>query len=313
MKIAFIGIGTMGSGMAMNLVKKGWDPLIVGHHDRNRLLPFDEAGAHTTLDPKDAACSECIFLCLPNGNVVRSLLLGEEGLLSQLHSGQIIVDCSTIGYREAREIGKACADSGVSYLDAPVSGHREKAEAGTLTIMAGGREAVFQKVQPLLCAMGATVLYMGPSGSGQLAKMLNNCVLNICTAAFCELMPVGVHMGLDPEKLGEVLTHASGASNASRMLIPEILKGNFSHGFTMEGAYKDMINLQALISREAIPLPTFQGTMQTYQLALQGGEGKAYKGAMIRFYEKLLGVECRAVNDSKAKGAVQGAEKKSDD
>jgi 3-hydroxyisobutyrate dehydrogenase-like beta-hydroxyacid dehydrogenase len=301
MTCSFIGVGTMGSGMAMNLLKSGFDPLIVGHRDPAKLDPFERAGAKTTLRASDAASRDCIFLCLPNGKSVESLLFGAENLTAFLRKGQIIVDCSTFGYLEARSIEERCAALGIHYLDAPVSGHREKAAAGTLTIMVGGEESIYNQVEPLLKCMGKTVLYMGPSGSGQLTKMINNCILNICTASFCELMPVGVKMGLDPDKLGTVLMEASGSSYASRMLIPEILKGQFSHGFTMEGAYKDMVNLQELTEKYAIPLPTFSGTMQTYQLALRNGQGKAYKGAMIRFYETLLGVTCRSRSSEKEK------------
>ena len=139
--------------------------------------------------------------------------------------------------------------------------------------------------------MGTTVLYMGDYGAGQLTKMINNCALNICAASFCELMPLGVKLGLDPEKLGEVLMTASGSSYASRLLIPEILKGSFSHGFSLERAYKDMTSMLAVTGTYAVPLPALSGTMQTYQLALRKGYGGDYKGAMIRFYEELLGVD----------------------
>lgn len=146
--------------------------------------------------------------------------------------------------------------------------------------------------------MGTTVLYMGDYGAGQLTKMINNCALNICAASFCELMPLGVKLGLDPEKLGEVLMTASGSSYASRLLIPEILKGSFSHGFSLERAYKDMTSMLAVTGTYAVPLPTLSGAMQTYQLALRKGYGGDYKGAMIRFYEELLGVTCRSTNQN---------------
>ena len=192
------------------------------------------------------------------------------------------------------QLAELLEKQGVDLVDAPVSGHRERALDGTLTIMCGGRREAFDRVKPLLDCMGSTVLYMGPSGSGQLTKMINNCCLNICAASFCELMPLGVKLGLDPEQLGQVLTTASGSSYASKTLIPEILQGNFDHGFTMGRAYKDMEGISQVCARYQVPLPTLSGAMQTYQLALRHGDGERYKGAMIRFYEDLLGVECRA-------------------
>ena len=115
-------------------------------------------------------------------------------------------------------------------------------------------------------------------------------------------------LGLDPEQLGQVLMTASGSSYASKTLIPEILQGNFEHGFTMDRAYKDMEGMEQVCTRYRIPLPTLNGAMQTYQLALRRGEGERYKGAMIRFFEEMLGVECRAAQ--RTEGAAGAPERK---
>lgn len=292
MKISFIGVGVMGGGMCMNLIRKGLSVRAIARREEH-LTAFREAGAEISTRNGTAADSDVIFLCLPDGNSVNQVLLGETGLLSRLPKGRIIIDCSTIGYLEARDLAGLCAARGVAYLDAPISGHQSKAADGTLTIMVGGDKVIFEQVKPLLDIVGSTILYMGESGSGQLTKMINNCVLNICTAAFCELMPLGVKLGLPTEELGKVLMTASGASNASRMLIPKILKGDFTYGFSLDRAYKDMAHMAEVTTRFKVPLPTLSGTMQTYQLALRHGDGDFYKGAMIRFYEDLLGVECR--------------------
>lgn len=290
MKAGFIGLGTMGMGMARNLTRSGADCLICNGKD-GKLEWFRERGISTTKAVEDLAPCDCVFLCLPDGKAVREVV---ERLLPGMAPGQTLVDCSTIGYLDAKVLGEELAERGIAFVDAPVSGHKAKADDGTLTIMCGGREEDFLRVKPMLDCMGTTVLHMGPWGSGQLTKMINNCALNICAASFCELMPVGVKLGLDPDLLGQVLTTASGASNASKNLIPEILKGNFDYGFSLDRAYKDMAGMAQLCTQYQIPLPTLNGTMQTYQLALLRGEGDRYKGAMIRFYEDLLGVECRS-------------------
>ena len=290
MKAGFIGLGTMGMGMARNLAQGEPSCLICNGKDE-KLEWFRARGIPTTKTIEEVAQCQCIFLCLPDGKVVREVV---DRLLPGMGPGQVLVDCSTIGYLEAKALGEELDGLGIEFLDAPVSGHKAKADDGTLTIMCGGREETFCRVRPMLERMGATILHMGGWGSGQLTKMINNCALNICAASFCELMPVGVKLGLDPEQLGTVLTTASGASNASKTLIPEILKGNFDYGFSLERAYKDMAGMAELCTRYQIPLPTLNGTMQTYQLALLRGEGERYKGAMIRFYEDMLGVECRS-------------------
>ena len=292
-KICFIGPGTMGMGMARNLAA-GEDSCLVIGRNAEKLRPLKDSGIPVSTTLRDAADSDVIFLCLPDTEAVMEVLLDDEtGLLDVLREGQVIVDCSTIDYFSAQELGEMFEEQGIEYIDAPVSGHREKAADGTLTIMCGGNRSAFDDVKPLLDRMGTTVLYMGGHGAGQLTKMINNCALDICAASFCELMPVGVKLGLEPEKLGEVLMTASGSSYASKTLIPEVLEGNFEHGFTMEKAYKDLTSMARVTSEFAIPLPTLSGTLQTYQLALQTGQGDNYKGAMIRFFEDLLDVRCR--------------------
>jgi 3-hydroxyisobutyrate dehydrogenase-like beta-hydroxyacid dehydrogenase len=288
-KAGFIGLGTMGMGMARNLSADG-QPCLVYSQKEEKLIWFRERGVETSTHLEDVAACDCIFLCLPDGCVVEEVV---DKLLPGMSPGQILVDCSTIGYLQAKALGEKLHVRGIHFLDAPISGHKSRAESGTLTIMCGGEEETFLRVNSLLERMGSTVLYMGGWGSGQLTKMINNCALNICTASFCELMPLGVKLGLDPQQLGQVLMTASGSSYASRTLIPEILKGNFSYGFSLDRAYKDMEGMAQVCAKYQVPLPTLSGAMQTYQLALRHGEGGQYKGAMIRFYEEMLDVLCR--------------------
>jgi 3-hydroxyisobutyrate dehydrogenase-like beta-hydroxyacid dehydrogenase len=292
MKVCFVGLGVMGMGMALNLAKGDFDYRVIDSNPK-ALEQFKEKGIVVSQNVSDAAACDYIYLCLPDTKVVQSVLLGDNGLLEKMSEGQTLVDCSTISYLAAKEMGELCEKKGVRYIDAPISGHHAKAMDGTLTIMCGGKEEVFNEIKPMLDLMGTTVLYMGGYGCGQLTKMINNCALNICTASFCELLPVGVKLGLPAEKIGEVLMTASGSSYASKTLIPEILEGNFAHGFTLEKAYKDMVSMFEVTGKYALPLPTLYGTMQTYQMALQTGQGDQYKGAMIRFFENMLGVKCR--------------------
>ena len=289
MKLAFIGPGTMGFGMAMNLAK-GAEQLLVIARNSQKLAPFVEKGIAVSTRTADAADCDVVFLCLPNGEVVNSVLFGEPA--PAWHAGQILVDMTTLDYRQARELAGRFGGMGISYLDAPVSGHRARALTGELSIMCGGDKAAFDVVSPYFACMGEA-LYMGGSGAGQLTKMINNCALNICAASFCELMPLGVSMGLDAEKLGKILTTASGSSYASKTLIPKILEGDFTHDFTMDGAFKDMASMESLLREKGIGLPTFEGTMTSYKRALEAGYGALYKGAMILPYEEELGVRCR--------------------
>jgi len=296
MKVSYIGLGVMGAGMALNLSKgenEGQYEFLACDANEKALEQFQEKGLKITTNIEDTLDSDYIFLCLPNLDIVKEAVLGDNGLLKHLKPGQTIVDFSTISYLGAVDIAERCKEQGVEFLDCPISGQQSKSLDGTLSIMCGGNEELFIKIKPLLDRMGTQVLYMGENGAGQLTKMINNNALNICVASFSELLPVGVKLGLDPEKLGEVLMTATGSSFASKTLIPKILEGNFEHGFSLGRAYKDMESMYEVLVKHEIPLPTLNGTMQSYQLALQSGHRDDYKHGMVKFYEDMLGVKVR--------------------
>lgn len=299
MKVSFIGLGVMGKGMALNLAKdakEGKYEYLACDTNPDALDDFQKGGLNTSSNIIDTTDSDYIFLCLPNLNIVQEVILGKNGILQYMRPGQTIVDFSTISYLGVQEIAKECQGKGIEFLDCPISGQQAKSMDGTLSIMCGGKEEVFNDIKPMLDRMGAQVLYMGESGAGQLTKMINNSALNICTASFSELMPVGVKLGLDPEKLGDVLMTATGSSFASKTLIPKVLEGNFEHGFSLDKAYKDMESMYEVLVKYEVPLPTLNGAMQSYQLALQGGQRNYYKHAMVRFYEEMLDVKVRKEN-----------------
>ena len=295
MKVSFIGLGVMGGGMAMNLgtKSKGEFEFVAINPSDEVLAPYAAEGFTTAKDNIVAAEGDVTFLCLPTGEIVKNVLFGENGLAAKMKPGHIVVDCSTIGYKDAVEVHDKLAALGIGFLDAPISGHHAKAVAGTLTIMVGGEEELFKQLKPMFDKMGTTVQYMGVVGGGQLAKMINNCVFDVCIASFCELMPVAVKMGLKPEAIGEILMNGASSSYASKSLIPEILQGNFEYGFSLERAYKDILYMYEITDHDCIPLPTFDGMVQTYKKAMLAGYGKEYKGAMIKVYEEMLGVKCR--------------------
>jgi len=292
MKVGFIGTGDMGFGMAVNMAKGQKNFTYQVFARRPEVLSQLQAkGIATTNTLSEVGDSDYLFLCLPNAEVVTQIL---TTLLPGLKAGQTIIDCSTINYFAAQELWQKLAEQGIDFLDCPVSGMHARAMNGTLTIMCGGKEESFKKIKPLLAYMGATILYMGQCGAGQLTKAINNCIYNICFASFCELMPLGVKLGLDAENLGKVITSGTGSSYAAQNFIPKILADDFYAGFSLRKAYKDMLSIADISNKNHIPLPTFNGTLETYQLALQKVDGNLYKHAMIKVYEEILGVQCRA-------------------
>lgn len=292
MKLGFVGLGTMGRPMALNMLKSGAELVVYvrkleGFHD------LREKGAVVTAELSDLDTTDILFFCLPNSRVLKNVLFGENGLGERLHAGQIVVDFGTGNYNETMEIARKLAEKQVSFLDAPISGMEARAIEGTLTIMCGGEKSVFEIVKPLLNCVGNKILYMGETGNGQLTKLINQLLFDINVAALAEILPMAVKMGLDPKDVGQVVNSGTGRSYASEFFVPRILENNFSEGYSLKNAYKDLVSAAELSAEMCVPLPVLHAATTTYQMALLEGHGDRDKGAMICVFEKLLGVEYR--------------------
>jgi 3-hydroxyisobutyrate dehydrogenase-like beta-hydroxyacid dehydrogenase len=289
----FIGLGTMGKWMAFNLIKAGF-PLKFFARKKGVIEETIRQGGQFIASPRDLASQvACMFLCLPDTETVEEMLFGREGIAGAMKTGQILIDCSTIHPLTARKTQQSLKERGIHFLDAPISGMEARAKAGTLTIMVGGEESAFQQVRPALEAMGNTILYLGISGNGQIMKMINNVLFDIHCAALAEILPLAAKMGLDPEQVIAVARKGTGQSFALDNFGPLILEGNFGPGYPLEDAYKDMVHAVEISSAHRIPLPVTSATMATYQMALDQGLGKENKGAMVKVWERVLGVEVR--------------------
>ena len=297
MTLGFVGLGQMGKPIALNLLKSGAD-LIVADRDDSRFDAFEEKGARATTRLGELADADIIFLCLPHDGVVRDVLLGADGLLPRLAPGRTIVDLSTIAHAASLAIAEAVEARGVAFLDAPITGMEARALDATLTIMCGGTRETFDRVEPILALIGSKILYMGPSGSGQLAKLINQLLFDINAAALGEVLPMAAKMGLDPDLIGDVVNSGSGRSFASEFFLPRILKGHFADGYPMAHAYKDLISGAELSARHCIPMPVLAAATATYQAALLQGHGAKDKGAMVQVFEVLLGVTFRSAGHS---------------
>jgi 3-hydroxyisobutyrate dehydrogenase-like beta-hydroxyacid dehydrogenase len=162
--------------------------------------------------------------------------------------------------------------------------------------MFGGEKKVFDQVRIALEAMGNKIIHMGEVGSGQLTKLVNQLLFNISAAAIAEVLPMAAKMGLDPEKVTQVITTGTGRSFAAEFFTPLILEGRFDQGYPLKNAYKDMISAAEICAYQKIPLPLVQAATTTYQMALADGHGEEGKGAMIKVFERILGVKFRKEN-----------------
>lgn len=292
MNIAFVGLGQMGFPMAVNLLKSGAQ-LTVSSASGRRHAELEAKGAKAATDPADIARADIVFLCLPGTAQVRETLFGPRGIAALMGQGQIVVDTSTSDYLETREFAAKLGERGTGFIDAPVSGMEKRAIEGTLTAMCGGRPDTLEQVRPFLSCMANSILHMGEAGSGQLAKLINQLLFDINCAAIAEVLPMAAKLGIDPEKIGQVINSGTGRSYASEFFIPRILEGNFSDGYPLQHAYKDIDSGAKVSATHSIPMPVLAAASATYQMALLQGHGKLDKGAMIRVFEDLLGVRFR--------------------
>ena len=296
-RIGFIGLGQMGRWMALNLLKAGFD-LTVFDIDAAAAGFLVEQGARMAPNPADlAGLVDWVFLSLPDTAVVEQVIFGRvhegRGLVHGAWRDLIIVDCGTTSYLPTVSFARRLGQQGIGYADAPVSGMEARAREGTLTVMFGGELSIFETVRPALETIGNHVLYMGEAGSGQLTKLANQLLFNISVAAMAEVLPMAVKLGLDPEKVLQVVTSSTGQSFGADFFGPRILEGRFDEGYPLKAAYKDMVSAAEICAHEGIPLPLVHAATTTYQMALAEGYGHEDKGAMIKVFERLLDVRFR--------------------
>ena len=297
-KIGFVGLGTMGKWMALNMMKAGYELMVTDTTPQAVQFLADQGAAVATAPAEMAAQVDWIFLSVPDTGVVESVVLGENGILDSAKDGLVVVDLSTIGYLATLEIEKQLKQKGVIFSDAPVSGMETRAQEATLTVMFGGRKDTFEVVLPALEAIGNKIIYMGEIGCGQLTKLINQLLFNISAAGIAEVMPMAARLGLDPEKVTQVVTTGTGRSFAAEFFLPLALENRFDQGYPLKSAYKDMISAAEISAHEKIPLPMVQAATTTFQMALANGLGSESKGALIKVFEKLLGIEFRKTENS---------------
>ena len=239
MRIAFLGTGIMGAPMAAHLLKAGFD-VTVWNRTPAKTEPLLRAGAHAAEVLERAAHeAEAVHICLKNPDAVEQVLF-DGGVLHAMVPGSVLVDHGTTGLALTRRIAQVCNERGVQFLDAPVSGGVEGARAATLAIMAGGEQPVFERVRPALEAMGGTVRYVGPSGSGQALKLANQLLVIVQQFAAAEAFAFARKAGVDGQVFGEVIGNAWGRSFMLERSLPGFLANDHTPGrASLAGLLKD--------------------------------------------------------------------------
>ncbi|RZV38493.1 MAG: NAD(P)-dependent oxidoreductase [Chromatiales bacterium] len=241
MQVAFVGLGVMGYPMAGYLAKAGHETVVYNRTSSKADQWVAEFGGSSAASPGEAAAgAHIVFVCVGNDDDVREVILGPEGVLGSMQASSVIVDHTTASATIAREIHAAAAARSVGFLDAPVSGGQAGAENGQLTVMAGGDAVVFAEVEPVIdCYAKATTL-IGPAGSGQLAKMVNQ----ICIAGVVQGLSEGLHFaacaGLDPAVVIESISKGAAQSWQMENRWETMVAGEFEFGFAVDWMRKDL-------------------------------------------------------------------------
>jgi 3-hydroxyisobutyrate dehydrogenase len=250
MKVAFIGIGNMGKPMAANIAKGGHQVFLFDAHPAAAASAAKEMGAAALESLAEISIAEVIVTMLPDGNVVREVALGANGIAAAAKPGTIVVDMSSSQPLITRATGAALADKKITLIDAPVSGGVAKAVSGTLTIMIGGDDpAAVERVKPILACMGTTFFEVGKLGSGHAAKALNNVAAAANYAALAEALLVGEKFGIDRGMLVDIVNTSTGQSFISTVVMKQfVLPGTFNTGFAIGLLAKDA-NIAAELSQ----------------------------------------------------------------
>jgi len=291
--IGFIGLGNMGAPMAANLVKAGHQ--VIGFDIVPRAVEALSAkGGRAAASAAEAASAgELVITMLPAGAQVRSVYLGEAGVLANARKGTLLIDCSTIDVETARAVAAAAAEAGFDMLDAPVSGGVAGAEAATLTFMVGGEAAVFARAEPVLAAMGRTIVHAGPAGNGQAAKICNNMILGVSMIAVCEAFSLAERLGLAAQTLFDVAAKSSGQCWALTSYCPvpgpvpsSPANREYVPGFTAAMMLKDLRLAQQAAGATAAPTPLGAAAANLYQLFVDEGPGGLDFSAIYRLIRR---------------------------
>jgi 2-hydroxy-3-oxopropionate reductase len=285
--VGFVGLGTMGREMALNLLRAGYT---VRAYDVRKqaiedLLSLDAIGAES---PADAARdADIVISMLPDTPQVEEVIYGGGGLLASPPRGRLIVDMSTISPVAVRRIYADLKDKGVAFLDAPVSGGPVGAKKASLSIMVGGDADAFSLAEPYFLAMGTTITHVGEAGAGQTVKLCNQLVCAINLQAICEALALGRASGVDLTQLRSVLLGGSAASWMLDKLGPAMIAGDSSAGFRIDLMLKDLRLVQEQALSLSVPLPGTALVTSQYVEARAHGEGTNGNQALFRVYDRM--------------------------
>lgn len=289
MKIGFIGLGIMGKPMAKNLLKAGHE-VVCFDVNKDNVENVVAAGASAAASSADVASRvPLVITMLPNSPHVKSVVMGEGGVLEGAAEGLILIDMSSIAPLASQEVEKACAQKKVRMLDAPVSGGEPKAVDGTLAIMVGGEKALFDEVKEILLVMGSSAVHCGPIGAGNTTKLANQVIVALNIAAVAEAFTLVRKAGVDPHLVFEAIKGGLAGSTVMNAKAPMMMDSNFKPGFKIDLHIKDLANALDTGHGVGSPLPLTALAREMMETLHADGFGGDDHSALARYYAKLSG------------------------
>lgn len=293
MKIGFIGLGIMGKPMSKNLLKAGYE-LIVMNRSQASVEELVKAGASSASTAKEVAQqADIVFTMLPNSPQVKEVVLGKNGVIEGVDSDTIVIDLSSIAPLASQEISVELAKKGAVLLDAPVSGGEPKAIEGTLSLMVGGEKEVFDKCFEVMSAMAASVVYTGKIGAGNTTKLANQIIVALNIAAMSEALVLATKAGVEPDLVFQAIRGGLAGSTVLDAKAPLVMDRKFDPGFRINLHIKDLQNALDTAHELGVPVQLTASVMEIMQAMKAEGLDHLDHCALIQYYEKQAKVEVK--------------------
>jgi 2-hydroxy-3-oxopropionate reductase len=290
MKLGFVGLGIMGKPMSKNLIKAGYD-LVVCDKNEAAVKEIAALGAATAPNGAEVARGcEVVITMLPNSPHVKEVVLGENGVIEGAKAGTVLIDMSSIDPLASKEIGAELAKKQIEMLDAPVSGGEPKAIDGTISVMVGGKKAIFDRYYDLMKAMAGSVVYVGELGAGNVTKLANQIIVALNIAAMSEAFTLAMRTGVSPDLVYQAIRGGLAGSTVLDAKAPLVMDRKFDPGFRIELHIKDLMNALNAAHQLSVPLPLTAQVMEIMQALKADGHEKEDHCGIIKYYEKLANV-----------------------
>jgi 3-hydroxyisobutyrate dehydrogenase len=285
--VAFIGLGVMGFPMAGYISKAGHNVTVFNRTKSKAEKWIGEYKGKMANTPAEAADgADFIFTCVGNDNDLKEVSLGENGLFNTAKKGSVYIDNSTVSAEISRELYKAAKDKGFDFLDAPISGGQAGAEGGILTVMVGGDEGTFKKAQPVIDCYSQKVTLIGPSGSGQLTKMMNQMCIAGTVQGLSEAINFGINAGLDMDKVMETISKGAAQSWQMENRYRTMTDDKFDYGFAVDWMRKDLAIVIEEAKRNSSPVPITEIVDGYYAKVQEMGGNRWDSSSLIALLKK---------------------------